>query len=172
MDAVGMLRQQFQLFHQMLEGTVADVGPEIGQLQPGGAAMPVGAIYMHVISSEDRILNGLVKGEPPLEMTTWAGKTGASEPAPMGPPWSEWANRVQVDLAAARAYAQAIYANTDAYLAGLSADDLDRELDLSALGLGQQTVGSLLGLLLWNAGAHCGEASVVKGIRGLRGYPV
>jgi hypothetical protein len=172
MDAVSLLRQQFQLFHQFLEGTVADVSPEIGQLQAGGRSMPIGALYMHVVNSEDRILNGLVKGEPPLEMTSWAGKTGTSEPAPMGPPWDEWAGRVQVDLAAAREYAQAVYANTDAYLAGLSADDLDRGLDLSGLGLGQQTVGSLVGLLLWNAGAHCGEVSTLKGLQGMKGYPV
>ena len=43
MDAVSLMRQQFQLFHQLLEGTVADVSPEVGQLQPGGAAMPIGA---------------------------------------------------------------------------------------------------------------------------------
>lgn len=172
MDAVSMLRQQFQMFHQFLEGTVADVSPAVGQLQPGGAAMPIGALYMHVVNSEDRILNGLVRGAPPLEMTDWAGKTGASESAPMAPPWNEWAGRVRVDLAAAREYARAVYANTDAYLAGLSAADLDRGLDLSGLGLGQQTVGSLLGLLLWNAGAHCGEASTIKGLQGLKGYPV
>jgi len=105
-------------------------------------------------------------------MTAWAGRTGASEPAPMAPPWNEWANRVQVDLAAAREYAQTVYTDTDTYLAGLSADELDRGLDLSGLGLGQQTVGSLMGLLLWNAGAHCGEASTIKGLHGLKGYSV
>ncbi|MFN8514390.1 MAG: DinB family protein [Thermomicrobiales bacterium] len=172
MDAVDLLRQQFQAFHHFLEGTVADVSPEVGQLQPGGTAMPIGAVYVHVVNSEDRILSGLVKGEPPLEMTAWAGKLGTSEPAPMGPPWNEWAGRVQVDLAAAREYAQAVYANTDAYLAGLSAADLDRGLDLSGIGLGQQTVGSLMSLLLWNAGAHCGEVSLIKGLQGLKGYPV
>lgn len=172
MDAITMLRQQFGAFHQFLEGTVADVSAEVGHTQAGGTTLPIGALYVHIVNSEDRILNGLVKGEPPLEMTAWAGKTGTSEPAPMSPPWDEWAGRVQVDLAAARAYGQAVYANTDAYLASLSPDDLDRALDLTGLGLGQQTVGSLMGLLLWNAGVHCGEISTIKGLQGLKGYPV
>ena len=60
MDAVDLLRQQFQAFHHFLEGTVADVSPEVGQLQPGGTAMPIGAVYVHVVNSEDRLLNVLV----------------------------------------------------------------------------------------------------------------
>jgi hypothetical protein len=172
MDSVALLRQQYQLAHSLLEGTIADLGTEQAHWSPPGAAMPIAAEYIHILASEDGLLNGVLKGTAPLAATSWAGRTGSSEAPPMAPPWAEWAARVRVDLPAAREYAQAVYANTDTYLAGLTAADLDRGLDLSAMGLGQQTVGSLLALLIWNAGAHCGEISSLKGMQGLKGYPV
>jgi hypothetical protein len=171
-DAIALLRQQFQITHNFLEGTMADLTEEQAHWSPPGAAMPIAAVYAHVVTSEDAIINGLVQQVVPLSSGNWAGRTGLSEGPPMGPPWAEWAGRVRVDLAAVREYAQAVYANTDAYLANLTEEDLDEPLDLSALGLGQQTVGSLMGLLIWNAGAHCGEISSVKGLQGLKGYPV
>jgi len=45
-------------------------------------------------------------------------------------------------------------------------------LDLSALGLGQQPVRFVLNALVVNAAMHCGEVSCLKGIQGLKGYPM
>jgi hypothetical protein len=93
----------------------------------------------------------MLKGEAPLFAATWAGKTGVSELPPMADPdapgfpdWSEWGRRVKIDLASLREYAKAVYAGTDEYLASLSDDDLNRPVDLSALGLGERTVGYIL----------------------------
>jgi hypothetical protein len=88
------------------------------------------------------------------------------------PAWNEWARHVEVNLPALQQYAQAVYANTEEYLASLSDDDLDRALDLSALGLGQHTVASLLSTALSNVQWHCGEIACLKGLQGMRGYPV
>jgi hypothetical protein len=38
--------------------------------------------------------------------------------------WRAWTQRVQLDLGQLRPYARAVYASTDAYLAGLSDDAL------------------------------------------------
>lgn len=77
-------------------------------------------------------------------MEEWQDRTGIGEPLPMGP-WDEWARRVVIDVPAMRAYAQAVYANTDAYLATATMEE-------------------------WNDGAaHCGETSAVKGLQGLQG---
>ena len=103
--------------------------------------------------------------------STWEGKTGLSEMPPQAPPWNEWAGQVQVDLDSLRGYAQAVYANTDSYLASLSDEDLNRSLDLSAVGLGQQTVGSFLSILVFNIHTHTGEIACLKGLQGLQGYP-
>jgi hypothetical protein len=81
-------------------------------------------------------------------------------------------NRVKVDLPALRKYAQAVYAASDEYLASLTDDDLNRPVNLSALGLGESTVGYVLtNGALGNAFSHSGEISWLKGLQGKRGYP-
>jgi len=77
-----------------------------------------------------------------------------------------------VDLLAFRAYAKAVYDATDAYLDTLADPELSREVDLSEMGMGKQTVGFVLdNVLLGHAYCHCGEISALKGIQGKKGYP-
>jgi hypothetical protein len=46
-------------------------------------------------------------------------------------------------------------------------------VDLSAFGMGQQTVGYLLNrFLLGHIDNMCGEISCLKGIQGGKGYPI
>jgi hypothetical protein len=78
---------------------------------------------------------------------------------------------VQVDLDVIPGYAQAVYAATDAYLAGLTDEDLSRTMDLSSWGVGEQTLGWLLSLMLGNVEWHTGEISCLKGLQGAKGYP-
>src|SRR5437764_5066572 len=128
---------------QVLDGTMADVTPTQIRFIPPGVANPLGATYAHVVCSEDMVVQGMFRQVPPLLATTWAGRTGLSEPMPMpGAAWAEyapWTRRVKVDLDALRAYAKAVAAQTDSWLSGLSDADLDRPMDLSAIGLGQHT---------------------------------
>lgn len=170
-SAVSLLRQQFQMGHQFLEGTMQGAATEHAHWTPPGKAQPLGANYAHVVISEDGLVNGLLKGATPLLASSWEGKTGISELPPQAPPWKEWAGQVQVNLDALRSYAQAVYENTDSYLASLSDEDLNRPLDLSAIGLGQQTVGSFLSILVFNIHTHTGEIACLKGLQGLQGYP-
>ena len=74
-------------------------------------------------------------------------------------------------MPALRAYAQAVYANMDAYLAAMTLDEWNRELDLSAFGMPPATVSVWVTNMLLDGAAHCGEISAVKGLQGLQGYP-
>jgi hypothetical protein len=177
MDAIRLIRSQLRDAHGFLEATIQDVGPELADRPPPGTANPLGATYAHVITSEDMLIQGLLRQSAPLFGTTWAGKTGISEPMPMpGPEWENygaWARRVQVDLGALREYAQAVYAATDAYLATLASDGLDQVLDLSALGMGQVSLAWVFSrLLVGHVDNICGEIACLKGIQGARGYPM
>jgi DinB superfamily len=161
---------------QVLDGTMADVTQAQADFLPPGVANPLGATYVHVVWSEDMIVQGMFRQAPPLFGSTWAGRTGVSEPMPSpGPDWANygpWTRRVKIDLDQFRQYAQAVAAETDAWLAGLSDEDLARPMDLSDIGLGQHTWGSAIGLLLANhLGTETGEIAVLKGIQGARGYP-
>ena len=174
MDIVTLLRELVQDARGFLEETLKDVTPQQAKWQPAGKVMPISAQYAHVIMSQDMGLHGMLKGSAPLAAGSWAGKTGLSEPPPMGPgaPLDEWASRVQIDLPALRQYAQAVYAASDEYLVSLTDDDLDRPLDLSAVGLGQQTVAYVLNAgFIANVHLHCGEISCAKGLQGAKGYP-
>ena len=69
-------------------------------------------------------------------------------------------------------YKRQVFAHTDGYLSGLSAEDLDRPFDLSSWGMGAMPVGQILTtMLLGNTYAHTGEISALKGTLGLKGYP-
>ena len=177
-QAVSLLRAQYQNAHEVLEGTMQDVTSVQAQWSPPGIANPLGATYAHILVSEDGVINGMLKGSTPLCVTTWTGKMGLSELPPMPgpgeeglPPWDGWARRVKVDQAALQKYAQAVYAATDEYLASLTNEDLNRTLDLSGMGVGQQTLGWLLSLMLANVNWHTGEIACLKGLQGARGYP-
>jgi hypothetical protein len=84
----------------------------------------------------------------------------------------EWARAFQPDLPKLRAYKDLVVADTEAYLNTLVDDDLDRLIDLTAVGLGHQSLGWVLSALL---AAHlnnmAGEISALKGLQGLQGYP-
>jgi hypothetical protein len=176
--AVAFIREGAQLGHWYLAGTMADVTAEQAHYAPPGRANPIGATFAHVVCSEDLIVNGMLRQQTPLLASSHANTTGLSEPMPMprSPDWGEaygaWARRVQVDLAALKTYAEAVYAGTDTYLASLSDSDLERELDLSEVGFGTRKLGWMLNLLVLNhIGTETGEISVLKGIQGAKGYP-
>ena len=65
-----------------------------------------------------------------------------------------------------------MYTATDACLATLTDGDLERELDLSAVGFGTQNLSWMLNFLLLNhVGAETGQIAVLKSILGMAGYP-
>jgi hypothetical protein len=170
-----MLRAQMKGAHDILEGTMQDVTAEEAHWAPPGIANPLGATYAHLLLGEDMLMHGMVMGgKPPLFATSWAGKTGISEmpPSPAEGTLDKWSRSVQVDLAALREYAKAVYAETDEYLASLDGAALDKPLDLSRFGMGQQTIGFFIGnLLVGHVNNHCGEISCLKGLQGAKGYP-
>jgi hypothetical protein len=161
----------------VLDGTMADVTQSQADFIPPGIANPLGATFAHVVCSEDFVVQSMFRQAPPLLATTWAGRTGLSEPMPMpGPEWvayGPWTRRVRVDLAALSLYAAAVSAETDRWLAGLSEADLARPMDLSAAGFGVHTWGSAIAaLVIHHLATETGEISVLKGIQGARGYPM
>ncbi len=174
LDGRALLRSMMDTNHQILEGTMADVTGEVAHWSPPGQAVPIGAMYAHVIIGEDFLLSGL-RGTAPIGASTFAGKMGVSEPPPpaSGTGWSDWAHRVRVDLTALRAYAQAVYANTDAYLASASDAELDKvgKHPLSGMLPDMSPAAFVGNLLSGHVANHCGEISALKGEQGLKGYP-
>jgi hypothetical protein len=171
MSVTKFLREQIQQAHGLLEATMEGVTNEQAHWTPPGIANPLSATYVHAIVSEDIAINMVLKSGAPLYATAWAEKTGISEIQPLTT--AEWARRVRIDVPTTRSYARAVHAATDAYLADLQEEELNRILDLSNFGLGQMSVGAVLSrLVLGHIDNMSGEISVLKGLQGSRGYPI
>jgi hypothetical protein len=77
---------------------------------------------------------------------------------------------VKIDLPQVKEYAQAVYKSTDDYLATLSPDDLDRQMDIP--GFGTNSAAFYIGIAaLIHPANHVGEISALKGVQGAKGYP-
>ena len=124
----------------------------------------------HLVYDEDLIVNGMLLGKAPLAASTSAGKTGISDPQMAVS--QDWAKTVRLNLPEFREYQKAVFAATDAYTASLDESDLDRELDMTSMGMGTQNLGWAFGvLIIGHANNLAGEISALKGAQGLKGYP-
>ncbi len=170
MDTISLLTAQVREAHQVVAGTIADLTSEQAHWKPGGNAHAVAPLLVHIAAGEDLFLN-MMTGRQPLAMGPFANKTGASEPHPMGD-YGDWAGRVTVDLPQFREYVQAVFKNTEEYLAGLKPEDLDKEIDLTSAGLGKMSLGSFITMTsVIHPSNHVGEISCMKGQQGAKGYP-
>lgn len=171
MDTAAFLRDRLRDAHLFLAVVMHDVTPEQAHWIPPGVANPLGATYAHVILIEDRMINEVVRGTPSLFTTAFADKSGLSEPPPPpGVGWEDWSRRVQIDLPALGGYVQAVFAASEQYLGTLSADDMERILELPRSA--SQTFGwFIVNVLISHVTSHAGEISCLKGLQGARGIP-
>ena len=170
MDAKPLVKALLARNHEVLEGTMAGVENEHAHWAPSGKALPLGALYVHVVTAEDFFIQSLLKGGAPLWDSTWKGNMGLSEPRPpRGQPWEEWARRVRMDISKVREYGKAVYGATDAYVDGLSEADLAKDIEF--MGNKMPLVNFFLGVMCTHCANHAGEISTLKGLQGLKGYP-
>ncbi|HEY3111039.1 MAG TPA: DinB family protein [Chloroflexota bacterium] len=170
-DPVAIVRNSLADAHWLLEQVIDRLGEDALHWRPPGTANTIGATYAHVVSSEDVFVHETLQRRRPLGDGEWAGRDGISLPTPRrGADWFEWSRRVRVDVAAARAYAAAVYTDSDAYLAGLDADALARPPDAPIPG-GQTLSWLVNNLLVQHAALHSGEIAVLRGLQGLKGLP-
>jgi hypothetical protein len=179
MEIIPALREQLASSHWLLEQCLEEMTTEQLWWKPPGTANSVADNYLHVVLNEDDIVQGLLQKKPPLSESTWSGKTGLSMLSGIhgagvhcSAEWSRWIKNVSVDWSTFRFYAQAVYAASGSYLAGCTAAELDRQCDLSAFGLGAQSLNwALYNLVIGHAVSHAGEIAAAKGVQGLKGHP-
>ncbi len=122
-----------------------------------------------MVFTEDRIINGMLQSVP-MRYTAdgWAERLGCdapAEPTNIG----DWSHTFMLDYAAFKPYADAVFAGTDAYIACVPNEDLDRAVQSP---IGEHTVGwALTTLLATHTPAHLGEIAALKGVHGLKGLP-
>ena len=169
-----ILLEQLKDAHTHLKSTMEGVTNEVAHFQPAGKANPIAGTYAHLVFSEDFFIHMLIQGKAPLMETDFKDKTGASEvqPSEWVEAYPKWLREVKVDISQFEIYAQAVFAESEKYLQSLSDEDLEREIDMSAFGMGERKLHSVLGgMVIGHARDIMGEISVLKGIQNLKGYP-
>ncbi|MSQ28147.1 MAG: DinB family protein [Dehalococcoidia bacterium] len=173
MDAKAVVQVVLKRNHDVFQTMLSDLTPEGLHWAPPGVANPAGALWAHVVISEDMMFNRVIRGEQaPLYETSWLGRTGLSEPREQpGVPWGEWARRLHVDAAQCGEYTRAVFAATESYLEGVDAAEMDRMVTIHIPNRPPMAVAAFLASVLSNHVAnHVGEISGLKGLQGLRGY--
>ena len=151
LSAKSLLRSQFRIAHALLDDAIDRLSGEAVHRCPSGSEVSPGVCYAQVVLCEDLCVNGVLSAGKPLALSTWAGRTGLSEIPPLvgKVDWRAWTHRVRLDRNKVRAYALAVYASTDAYLARLAEDALDLTR--------AETPLCVLNALLLSISMRCGE---------------
>jgi hypothetical protein len=169
MNSQGAARQQLQFWHGALNAVMGDCGEALNKQLPGATITSISSVYAHMVFSEDVIVNGMLQGKPALyQQDGWEAKTGLPFPG-IPPSIGEWAKTVKMDFPKFNEYAQAVFASTDSYLAGVSDADLQKKVQTP---IGEQTAEwMIVTLLATHAPQHIGEIAALKGVQGLKGLP-
>ena len=164
-SAIKLLRAQYKQSFEWLQGTMQGMTDELAHQTPAGNVPAIAGQVAHAVMTIDGFVLGTVSGKPPVMA---AGNSGVSSPPPQGD-WLEWGNSVKVDMPVFHEYAKAVFAETDSYLASINDSELDRELELP---FGKYSVAWLFNVGLLNTFSHTGEIACLKGLQGLKGYPM
>jgi len=164
-SAINLLRDQYKQSFEWLAGTMQGVTAEILHQAPGGNVPSIAGQVAHAIMTIDGFVLATVSGKPPVMA---AGNSGVSETPPQGD-WLAWGNEVRIDLPVFHEYAQAVFAAVDDYLASIEDSALGQELDLP---FGKHSLAWLFNVGLLNTYSHTGEIAALKGLQGLKGYPM
>jgi hypothetical protein len=169
MDARDFLQRQFSEVRRLGGAPVQEITEEQVNWAPPGTANIISAILLHQAGTEDAIIQRALRGEPRIwERDGWAEKTGVAMTPGRTGGWDECKEQA-VPLAPVLAYADAVHAATDAYLAALTDEELSREVPWPFGGT--RTVADMLALAAVHAVFHAGEVSALKGVQGGQGIP-
>jgi len=175
LTALQLIKDQIKSSREGFEGTIGDITKDQLYKTPGGVALPLGAVYAHLIFSEDLAVQKFLQQKNALSESSWKERTGVDKPMESwtDPAWSakntEWAKTITIDLAQLGEYKKAVYEATDHYVNSLKDEDLEKEVDLGAWGK-MSTASFLTGFIIGHSYNISGEASVLKGLQGAKGY--
>ncbi|MHB1134769.1 MAG: DinB family protein [Chloroflexota bacterium] len=168
MDAKDYIRRQVASVRRTSDAVTGDLTEEQLGWTPPGTCNPIGATLLHAIHSEDAFVRRTIQGKPTLfEGEGWGLQLGVPAEPGRGPSWDALKDK-SLSLAKVLAYQQAVRAETDAYLDGLSPEELERQVMTFR---GELPVGDVLALYLGHAAHHLGEISALKGVSGAKGLP-
>ena len=165
MTAIEYIQRQIAQVRFFATDVVQDLTDEQLNFPAPGTTNTIGAIYLHMTTSEDSFINSVIQGKPRIwDSDDWANKINISTPPARG----DWSGVKDKSLAVASvvAYKTVVYAATAAFLAALTDDDLARQLSFRG---NVETVADILTRFVTHTSFHTGEIAAIKGVHGLKG---
>ena len=167
-EAKDVLNQQIAFMRLLYNAAIGDMTDEQFNWTPPGMANSIRASLVHLLNAEDFFVQRVIQGKLRIwEREGWGEKIGLSEPPGRGRNWEEVTEK-PLALATVLGYAQAVYAGTDEYMAGLTNEELDRQVRFFG---SQHPVADVLATLVTHSTGHLGEISAAKGMQGVKGLP-
>ena len=171
MNVQSAVQQQLGFWHGTLGQVLSDCSEDaLNKSVPGAKINSIASIYAHTVIAEDVIVHAMMQGKPALAQAQgWEAKTGITFPGVPPMMTDEWARALKMNLAPFQEYAAAVFAASDAYVAGLSDAEMERKVQGPA---GETTVGwFVVNILATHVPQHTGEIAALKGIYGAKGLP-
>jgi uncharacterized damage-inducible protein DinB len=169
MEILDYMRRQMASMRRTVDMTMKDVTVEQFNWAPPGTMNTISATFLHFTSVEDNFVQGILQGKPSVwEAGGWSEKTGIKKPPSIGESWEEFAH-LHLQPADFLEYEKAVWAATDAYIASLTVEELDR---MVKLGQREMTLAELLILAANQSLSHTGEIAALKGVQGAKGLPI
>ena len=164
MQLTDVLRTQIETAHGTMMQVIEDLTDEqLHHCLPGATINSIASVFVHIVIAEDRFTHTLLQGKPRLFDDGWGERLGLTA-ADRDHQFESFHMR---DRAAFLDYTNAVFADTEKYLASAGSEDLDRLVKLRER---EMPVGVVLArLLAGHALQHTGEMAALKGAMGLKG---
>jgi hypothetical protein len=164
METRDYIQSQFDFLHAALIKVTDGLSAEELSWQPG-AANSIGFLMLHIVRSEDLNIMMRLQAKPQVWVSgRWYEKFGlADNETTFG--WTEekLAGFKFPGVKEMLAYADAVRAETNKYLAGVTPKELERIVNVSYLG--DLPIGKLFARMIIHLSGHVGEMSYIRGLK-------
>lgn len=168
MDAPSYVRKQIQTMRRFYQGALTGLTDEQFNWIPPGTANSIKASLIHLLAGEDMNIQRVLQGKPLLwDDEGWNRKIGVETRPGRDQGWDA-IRETTIPLAPVLEYAQVVHAATDAYLADLTPEELERNVEFF---VADARVADVLSILAVHVAGHSGEIAALRGIQGVKGLP-
>jgi uncharacterized damage-inducible protein DinB len=174
LDATDFLRDSFRRLHASMENSTGELSAEQLNFTPDAEHHSIAWILWHAYRTEDLVRSRMLQGKADRwSEGGWAARLGLPEQGQGTGQTPDEAQQVRItDYAGFMEYAKAVAADTDAYLAGLTAADLERMLPWRNAPNGEDTLAAVIGNhVMTHVYGHRNEIYWLRSLQGLKGSP-
>ncbi len=165
MSTIDFVRQGLSFAHRALADACNGSNDQLHFVPPDGSHSIAWCLW-HTARIEDIVINQRIRGADSVWNEEWSRRTGLPLEGNGNSQPDDEAVKVRItDMEAFRAYQEGVWAQTDAFLAGATEADLEREVPSRTA---TESAGQAISLhLLGHFNGHRGEINLLRGMQGM-----